>query len=388
MKKYFLMATLALVTVALIGCKDKKSEETEDPGQQTEQTVKVVLSQSELELAIGGEATLFATLSPAKNLEITWTTSDAKIATVDAEGVVTGVAEGTATITASAEGATAATCTVTVVDPLTQFAWAGCQVWNVVEDENKQPVILNPEIIDIPLTSGASVPCVIAQGYALLWSEGIDLTEDGLLEGAGYLSVLYTPVYMIADQSGDYAKYYGQPIGNSWIQVVSAKEFSTDSVYTTPAATLVDPATHYAYLTGESETEGITGAYVDYVDYSDKEQDLYYEALLGGGIYQTLNDELYYNCVVGWSDGLYGLAINANATSASDLFVTPYKFANFKAYQYRHIPSESTVPAKKAVPARHMNSVVTPNKQANLRIENVKKLAREKQLNCGLMIAK
>ena len=37
MKKYFLMATLALVTVALIGCKDKKSEETEDPGQQTEQ---------------------------------------------------------------------------------------------------------------------------------------------------------------------------------------------------------------------------------------------------------------------------------------------------------------------------------------------------------------
>lgn len=45
---------------------------------------------------------------------ITWTTSDANIATVSNTGLVTGVAEGTATITATTENGKSATCTVTV----------------------------------------------------------------------------------------------------------------------------------------------------------------------------------------------------------------------------------------------------------------------------------
>ena len=387
MKKYFLMATLALVTVALIGCKDKKSEETEDPGQQTEQTVKVVLSQSELELAIGGEATLFATLSPAKNLEITWTTSDAKIATVDAEGVVTGVAEGTATITASAEGATAATCTVTVVDPLTQFAWAGCEIWGLVKDESKQPVILNPEKLFIHLNNGDSVACVIAQAFAFLWSEGIAENDEGRLEGTGYLAQLYIPVPVIAAESGPYAQYNGQFIGNGgMIEIIDATTYTDDSLFMAPSAKLVDAAQQYAYINGTSTEPGITGSYVTYIDLDSEDGDYYpYDALLGKGLYLQDEDELYYVSNVGWSDGLFGLAVKPDYSG----FVEPYQFANFKGYQYRNIPSESAAPAAKA-PARRpaaQTGKAVSNK-ATMHTNTIKAVAQEARVKPAFTIAK
>ena len=60
---------------------------------------------------------LNATVTPANatNKNITWTTSDEAVATVDAEGLVTAVGVGTATITATTEdGAKTATCLVTI----------------------------------------------------------------------------------------------------------------------------------------------------------------------------------------------------------------------------------------------------------------------------------
>ena len=58
-----------------------------------------------LEVKVGATATINYTIAPANvtNKVATFTTSDASIATVDAEGVVTGVAGGTATITVKAD---------------------------------------------------------------------------------------------------------------------------------------------------------------------------------------------------------------------------------------------------------------------------------------------
>ena len=76
----------------------------------------VTLDQKEMSIAIGGTKTLTATVAPAgaSDKTVTWSTSNAKIATVSA-GKVTAVAEGQAVITATTkDGGFKASCTVTV----------------------------------------------------------------------------------------------------------------------------------------------------------------------------------------------------------------------------------------------------------------------------------
>ncbi|MBQ3328000.1 MAG: Ig domain-containing protein [Clostridia bacterium] len=77
----------------------------------------VSLDKTELTLDEGDSATLAATVSPedASNKNVTWTSSDEKVATVDATGKVTAIKAGTATITVTTEdGEKTATCAVTV----------------------------------------------------------------------------------------------------------------------------------------------------------------------------------------------------------------------------------------------------------------------------------
>ena len=78
----------------------------------------VTLNSSTLNLSPEETAQLIATVVPADVYEVTWTSSDPSVATVDANGLVTAVAPGTATITATADGVSA-TCTVTVTRPYT-----------------------------------------------------------------------------------------------------------------------------------------------------------------------------------------------------------------------------------------------------------------------------
>ena len=74
----------------------------------------VTLSETQKSLVVGEDFFLEATLHPQNaSFGIRWTTSDASVATVDENGKVTAVAEGTTTITATSEGKSA-TCTVTV----------------------------------------------------------------------------------------------------------------------------------------------------------------------------------------------------------------------------------------------------------------------------------
>ena len=77
----------------------------------------VTLNVNTLELSIGASETLKATVTPenAANKELTWSSDKAEVASVDANGKVTGKAEGTATITVTTkDGKKTATCKVTV----------------------------------------------------------------------------------------------------------------------------------------------------------------------------------------------------------------------------------------------------------------------------------
>ena len=77
---------------------------------------KITVSLKTLNLEAGQTGTLTATVTPdnATDKTVTWTSSDKNVATV-ADGVVTAVGKGTATITAAAGGKTA-TCKITVTE--------------------------------------------------------------------------------------------------------------------------------------------------------------------------------------------------------------------------------------------------------------------------------
>lgn len=106
----------------------------------------ISLSDSTLLLtSIGGTATLTATLTPANTTdELTWSSSDSGIASV-ADGVVTAVAVGYATITAHC-GQQSATCAVTV---------NAIPVFNVIGGASPRKGAGNNAMIDVVTTSEA-----------------------------------------------------------------------------------------------------------------------------------------------------------------------------------------------------------------------------------------
>lgn len=76
----------------------------------------ITLDKTSVEIFKNQTVTLTATVSPANTTDaVTWSSNDSSVATVNENGVVTGVSQGTATITAKA-GDKTASCTVTV-DP-------------------------------------------------------------------------------------------------------------------------------------------------------------------------------------------------------------------------------------------------------------------------------
>ena len=96
----------------------------------------VTLNQNEAQMTVGGETlTLTATVNPnnATDQSVSWSTSDANVATVE-NGVVTAVAAGTATITVTTtDGSYTATCDVTVTAPEPEPEPAGDEItvtWN------------------------------------------------------------------------------------------------------------------------------------------------------------------------------------------------------------------------------------------------------------------
>jgi len=77
----------------------------------------VALSQSVLELTVGDNATLTATVSPtnATNRNVSWSSSDVTVAGVDSGGKVSALKAGTVTVTVTTEdGGKTAACSVTV----------------------------------------------------------------------------------------------------------------------------------------------------------------------------------------------------------------------------------------------------------------------------------
>ncbi len=78
---------------------------------------KVTLNRNKLSVQIGKTGTIKATVN--SDATFSWSSADETIATVDSDGVVTGVSEGKTTITATTSNGTSKSCTVTVEEKVT-----------------------------------------------------------------------------------------------------------------------------------------------------------------------------------------------------------------------------------------------------------------------------
>ena len=112
-------AGTATITVSVKGQPEIKATCTITVKSSTIAVTKLTLSETSAEVSVGKTLTLSCTIEPtdATNKELVWSSFDETIATVDAQGVVTGVKAGTVTITVASKSdpSVKATCTVTVV---------------------------------------------------------------------------------------------------------------------------------------------------------------------------------------------------------------------------------------------------------------------------------
>lgn len=140
----------------------------------------VSLSRSTATVDVGANVSLTATVTPsnATNRNVIWSSSNAAIASVS-NGVVTGVAEGTATITATtADGAKTATCTVTVNKPIVAVSSISLDLSSVEvklsETFTFQPTVLPENATDKTITWQSSNTSVatIANGVVTPVSVG------------------------------------------------------------------------------------------------------------------------------------------------------------------------------------------------------------------------
>ena len=149
----------------------------------------VTLDNAKLEIPVGGEATLAATVAPADATDksVTWTSSDEAVAKVSG-GKVTAVAAGTATITVkTTDGGKTATCEVTVTTPVESVEVSLSETEVKVESEVTLEATVSPEGATVKdgewTSSDEAVATVDATGKVRGVSEGTATitvkTKDG-----------------------------------------------------------------------------------------------------------------------------------------------------------------------------------------------------------------
>ncbi|MCR8908849.1 S-layer homology domain-containing protein [Thermophilibacter sp. ET337] len=165
----------------------------------------VTLNKTSANLTVGGTVILNATITPseATNKNVTWSSDNTSVATVDADGKVTAAGAGTATITVTtADGNKTATCVVTVTYPYVPPRPTGPD-WGDVADElsDAEPgstvkvdmdgkTVLPGEVLDE--LAGRDVTLALDMGGGLIWeiyggdvpkSEGYDDVDLGVALG-------------------------------------------------------------------------------------------------------------------------------------------------------------------------------------------------------------
>ncbi|MBR4353150.1 MAG: Ig-like domain-containing protein [Bacteroidales bacterium] len=151
------------------------------------EVTSVTLDQNTLSLTKGGTATLVAAVNPATATDktVTWSSNNIEVATVDANGKVTAVGGGSATITATAGGKTA-TCAVTVTVPVTGVSLNKTTLTLSMNATETLTATVNPSDAsnkNITWSSSNTSVATVANGVVTAVSAGTAIitvtTEDG-----------------------------------------------------------------------------------------------------------------------------------------------------------------------------------------------------------------
>ena len=201
----------------------------------------VTLSQTEATLNIGETLTLTATVAPdnATDQTVTWTSSDETVATV-ADGVVTAVAVGTATITVTTtDGAKTATCAVTVAATAPEVAWDKAEKSGSFTMPGGN-VTLEPEYY--PQAALAAAPTAI---------NDVPATTDGAIVSAGTVN----NIGETTKAQGTVMYYVSpSPLGDAALLALAADQWTAD--VPTAKSLAAGQAYVYYYVRGnDSDTD-------------------------------------------------------------------------------------------------------------------------------------
>ena len=357
MKKYFLLALVAFASIALVSC--KKDAAGGDASGDGSTELKVVVNPKSADLTIGSQAKLRASLTPAKEgVTITFTSSNATVASVDNNGIVTALAEGTADIIASAEGATPDTCKVSVVDPYDAFAW-GNLLYAKVGSEPLSPVY------DYP--AGDTVyHFQDFMGVYYITDDNIEFVSGVGLSGAGYTAIVEAPITVFAD-----GQYKGEPI--TW-ELNFDNSYPKDSSGVAGETYLGQDAAEWAKWLMDSTyiNDDIKVHVINYFDWDDEsgENDIYYVGYIKNGWLGDYSNGFFYQTNIVWFDlnySYYFLKIAENEEGKWD-FVNPYEFGDTVEKYYELLPSRE-VKEHKFLPVTDISNDVNVLKQINQKID-------------------
>lgn len=346
MKKNVFFALFACAALVFVGCEPNTPTPTPDGGSTTDAVISV--TPETLLMAAGETQKLTATVAPqGTQLQITWTSDNQEVVTVSPAGIVTAVAAGQANIIASAEGATADTCVVTVSNDaiLDNFELGGVGLFG-----------------DIQLIPGfdtviSGYNCQLGYIELIAWDANLVFVDGQGFAGDGYVIVADEfPMYWVVE-NGEVLGYIGSEQG-----YFISEEVKGVSPYAAPAGKMVDlqkygdawKGLYFATTDAEAEAavelyqESQTGTQV--LEMYDGQ--IYIYAAANVKYAQLLQDpqteELYYNLQLGWYDFVnmdrwYGLACtyvqNEEGKYQIESFVEPYDLRVIDK-EYANIPAQ------------------------------------------------
>lgn len=210
----------------------------------------VSLNKTSTALTVGETETLTATVAPAEATDktVTWTTSDASVATV-ADGVVTAVGAGTATITVTTtDGSKTATCEVTVTDPATKYDLTvgesahGTVTFTV--DGATATQAKKDDVVTVSVTpeSGYSPKDVTVRAYTSWEAAGARRRAPGLLDEITVtLQIDGTWQFTMPEANVRVVATYTKNLQNAWIQAIADQTYTGEAIE--PTVTVKDGET-------------------------------------------------------------------------------------------------------------------------------------------------